>query len=114
MAANPKFDAIPSKHCTYCQAELSPRSRSTECPTCRGNLLSWLKRRPAEVLNRRRQLNLYENRMQAILPGDLESLEGKANELRAPVNYKPSSPRGKRLARSVSNVVSISRARRKR
>lgn len=52
--------------------------------------------------------------MCAILPGALDDLEGNVKELRAPVNYKPSSQRGKRIARSVSNVVSIARARRKR
>lgn len=114
MAANPKFLDIPAKHCTYCSAELSPKARCTECSTCRANLLYWLKRRPAEVLKRRRDLNLYESRMQAILPGDLDALEGNVKELRAPTNYHPSSQRGKRIARSVSNVVPIARARRKR
>lgn len=96
MASNPPRRCVIAG----CDNELSPRSRLDECPACRANLISWLKRRPAEVLERRLKLNLYDSRMQAILPGSAEKLS-ENSQLRVPANYKPQSRKGRALVKSI-------------
>lgn len=56
------------KYCSIenCEQELSPRSNLGVCPTCRGSINAWRKRRPAEVLQRRQNLHRYDARMSEI------------------------------------------------
>lgn len=101
MAAHVRFCVIPG-----CNTELSPRSSLTECPNCRASLVSWLKRRPAEILDRRRKLTMYEGRMRSICPGDVEKLEDREAKVLAPSNYKPQSRRGKAVAKQTPRAAS--------
>jgi hypothetical protein len=50
-----------------CENNTPPRSKLPVCPTCRGNIGSWKRRRPAEVLERRRKLHMYDNRMDIVV-----------------------------------------------
>lgn len=52
-----------------CGNELSGRSQLTTCQTCRSSLYYWKKKRPAEVLDRRRRLHKYDDRL-TVLIGD--------------------------------------------
>lgn len=86
----------PVRRCTIpgCHNEISPRSRLSECPSCRAYLIRYLTVRPAIVMHRRQQINLYDSRLQVIMPGDPERLT-EQSKLIAPSNYKPQSKRGK-------------------
>lgn len=96
MAANLRICRVPG-----CSESLSGRSQMDECPKCRARLISWLKRSPAEVYDYRRRLSLYDGRMALLMPGDIEKLNGDAQEMRRPVNYRPSSKTGKRAAKNI-------------
>jgi hypothetical protein len=50
-----------------CENPLSPRSKLTICETCRSGMGTWLKRRPAEVIERRRKLHMYDSRMDQLV-----------------------------------------------
>lgn len=51
-----------------CDEVLSPRSQLDRCATCRANIGSWKRnKRPAQILKRRRNLNKFADRMDAIL-----------------------------------------------
>jgi hypothetical protein len=57
-----------TKICTIveCGNDLSPRSQLDICPICRGSMYGWKKRRPAEVLQRRKNLQKYADRMESL------------------------------------------------
>lgn len=90
----------PIRRCTIpgCHNEISPRSKLAECPSCRAYLIRYLTSRPAVVMHRRQQINLYDARLQVIMPGDPEALT-EASKLVAPQDYKPQSKRGKAVAK---------------
>ena len=46
-----------------CENDISDRSKLDICPTCRSGLYYWRKRRPAEILERRRKLTMYDARL---------------------------------------------------
>jgi hypothetical protein len=50
-----------------CGNELTAHARLDFCVNCRGSIGRWSKRRPAEVLERRRKLHLYDNRMSELV-----------------------------------------------
>jgi len=82
-----------------CYNEISPRSRLSECPSCRAYLVNYLKASPARVMERRQKIHLYDSRLQVIMPGDPEGLTA-ATKLRAPDNYKPQSKKGRAVAKA--------------
>ncbi len=49
-----------------CDIELSERSKLEICPLCRQTLYRWSNRRPAEVLQRRANLEKYSDRMNRV------------------------------------------------
>jgi hypothetical protein len=58
-----KICAMPN-----CINELTENARSTFCVNCRASCGRWSRRRPAEILERRPKLHLYDARMEE-LPG---------------------------------------------
>jgi len=50
-----------------CGNDLKPGTKLPFCVNCRSSLGRWSKRRPAEVLERRRKLHLYDNRMSELV-----------------------------------------------
>jgi len=50
-----------------CVNDTPDGSKLPICPLCRRNIGSWLRRRPAEVLERRRKLHMYDHRMQKVV-----------------------------------------------
>lgn len=54
-----------------CGNELKPNSQLDTCQTCRSSLYYWRKKRPAEVLDRRRRLRKYDDRLDTLI-GDKE------------------------------------------
>jgi hypothetical protein len=90
----------PTRRCTIpgCSTVISPRSRLDECPACRAYLVTYLKARPAKVMERRQKIHLYDSRLQVIMPGDPEGLT-EATKLVAPSNYKPQSKKGRAVAK---------------
>lgn len=80
-----------------CRNELSPRSQLEECAACRAYLLVYLKSSPARTMERRQKIHLYDSRLQVIMPGEPEELEGV--KLQPPANYKPQSKKGKALVK---------------
>lgn len=50
-----------------CNKELLPHARLPLCSLCRSSIGRWQKRRPAEVLERRRKLHLYDARMEEVV-----------------------------------------------
>lgn len=89
------------RRCTIagCNTEISPRSRVEECPACRAYLVAYLKASPARTLERRQKINLFDSRLQVIMPGDVDELS-EASRLKAPANYKPQSKRGRAVAKA--------------
>ena len=55
-----------------CSNEISERSALLVCPLCRCTLYRWRKRRPAEVLERRRRLTMYASRMDNVNPNGVK------------------------------------------
>lgn len=49
-----------------CEEELSRKSKLQICPLCRQTLYRWSHRRPAEVLQRRSNLEKYSDRMENV------------------------------------------------
>ena len=91
----------PIRRCTIpgCHTELSGRSKLDECAACRAYLVTYLKARPAKVMERRQKIHLYDSRLQVIMPGDPEELTDKS-KLQAPSNYRPQSRKGRAVAKS--------------
>jgi hypothetical protein len=60
---------VQIKYCVIsaCFKELNPGSKLETCETCRSNIHVWLKRRPAEVLERHKKLTKYSARMDSII-----------------------------------------------
>lgn len=61
-----------------CVNELRPGGKLRTCQNCRHSLHAWEKRRPAEILERTRKLNLYRARMSTfsvIADDDTETVE---------------------------------------
>lgn len=50
-----------------CDNPISPRSHFTACPLCRASMGTWLKRRAAEIVERRRKLQMYDSRMSELV-----------------------------------------------
>jgi hypothetical protein len=50
-----------------CINELTPRTKLETCSNCRASVGNWKKRRPAERLERRRKLKMYDNRMATLV-----------------------------------------------
>lgn len=50
-----------------CGNALTVHARLDFCSNCRSSIGRWTKRRPAEVLERRRKLHLYDNRMSELV-----------------------------------------------
>lgn len=46
-----------------CDGEISDRSSSKVCATCRAGVYRWMKRKPSEIMNRRRNLTKYSTRL---------------------------------------------------
>lgn len=90
--------ATTIRRCTIpgCRNELSPRSRLDECQPCRAYLVRYLTMSPARVLDRRQKIHLYDSRLQAVMPGDPESLTDSSRMV-PPANYKPQGKRGKAI-----------------
>jgi hypothetical protein len=57
---------------TSCANEISPRSTLDICPLCRQTLYRWRQRRPAEILERRRKLTMYQSRMDNVNPNGVK------------------------------------------
>ena len=74
MASNPIRRCIIAG----CHNELSGRSKLNECPACRAYLVTYLKARPAKVMERRQKIHLYDSRLQVIMPGDPDGLTDKS------------------------------------
>ena len=49
-----------------CGNELAPGSRLNACAACRANFSYWRHKRPAQVLERRRKLLKYSDRMASL------------------------------------------------
>lgn len=47
--------------------ELKPNSRFGTCQVCRSSQHRWAKRRPAEILNYRRKLHVYDLRISSLV-----------------------------------------------
>lgn len=58
-----------SKPCSMedCENLLAPHAKLAFCYLCRGSIGRWVKRRPADVLERRRKLHLYDHRMEEVV-----------------------------------------------
>jgi hypothetical protein len=50
-----------------CVNEISKRSKLTICQLCRSGLYYWLKKRPAQMLERRRKLTMYGARLDTLI-----------------------------------------------
>jgi len=61
-----------AKQCVIdkCENLISERSQMDMCPTCRGGLHYWHKKRPAEILERRRKLTMYHSRLDTMVDDD--------------------------------------------
>jgi hypothetical protein len=54
--------------CIICEEqELKPRSQLPTCTLCRASMGVWARRRPAQVLERRRKLHIYDTRMEHVI-----------------------------------------------
>lgn len=51
---------------TNCDNPVSPRSRFHTCSRCRASIRSWMKRRAAEIVARKQNLEKYMTRMRAV------------------------------------------------
>lgn len=59
---------MPGRICTICEErEVSPRSRFTECPTCRANKGGWRRKGVAAILDYRRKLHVRDLRMETLV-----------------------------------------------
>jgi hypothetical protein len=58
-----------TKQCVIegCTNEVTGKTRSTLCSLCRHGLYYWLKKRPAQVLERRRKLTMWGGRLDTLL-----------------------------------------------
>lgn len=50
-----------------CSNTIGPLSRLDVCSTCRSSFYYWGKRSPAQMINRREKLKLYDERLQNML-----------------------------------------------
>jgi hypothetical protein len=64
-----------------CDNELKPGSRLDTCSLCRASINRWAKRRPAEVIERRRKLHMYDHRMSEVVD-DEPTLKPKPKKAR--------------------------------
>ncbi len=46
-----------------CENTISPRSHLKICALCRAGIGRWMKRRPKDIMERRRKLTMYNDRM---------------------------------------------------
>ena len=61
-----------------CENTISERSVLDVCALCRNGMYRWKKRRPAEVLERRRKLTMYGSRMDNLIEvGNVRVLKRK-------------------------------------
>lgn len=65
-----------------CINELSERSKLDTCATCRGGLRYWDKKRPAQRLERRRKLTMYNSRISTMKGADDQELKAYIKEKR--------------------------------
>jgi hypothetical protein len=97
MAANPA-----SRYCKHCGEPINDRSRLEECPKCRARAVRWIGRPPAQILERRRKLNVWDHTLEDILPGDVDRLAAKPESqllIKPPSHYRPTSKRTKEVVR---------------
>ena len=66
---------MPTKFCAIeeCGEELSANSRMETCPNCRSTQYRWNSRRPAQIVERRRKLALYSNRMDTFFEKEIKA-----------------------------------------
>jgi hypothetical protein len=72
---------MPSRICTICEErEVSPRSRFTTCPVCRGNMGGWVRKGVAAILSYRRKLQIRETRMEYLVEDDTRDFTQRQRE----------------------------------
>jgi hypothetical protein len=65
-----------------CINEFSDKSKLDTCPTCRGGLGYWKKKRPAQRLERRRKLTMYNARISTMAGAEDAELKAYIKEKR--------------------------------
>lgn len=83
---------MPSRICSICdEREVSPRSRFTTCPVCRGNMGGWVRRGVAAILSYRRKLQIRETRMEYLVEDDTRDLTDRQRQRISsqPMSAKP-------------------------
>lgn len=65
-----------------CTTELKPNSKMTTCHLCRGSNGRWNKKRPAQRLERRRKLTMYNARMSTLKGAEDSELQAYIKEKR--------------------------------
>lgn len=86
---------MPARICTICdEREVSPRSRFTTCPVCRGNMGGWVRRGVAAILSYRRKLQIRETRMEYLVEDETRDLtERQRTRISSvPMSAKPVVP----------------------
>lgn len=75
-----KDDTRPCENASAgCDGEVSKNAESRACTNCRAAVSRWMKRRPAEILERRRKLRMYDHRLAPVID---KKCEGKVHSLR--------------------------------
>lgn len=59
-----------------CEGEVTDHAKKSECPNCRATEGRWKKRRTAEILQRHRNLTLWDHRITPLLPDDADKRIG--------------------------------------
>jgi hypothetical protein len=83
---------MPGRICTICEErEVSPRSRFTTCPVCRGNMGGWKRKGVGAILDYRRKLHVRDSRMESLVD-DEEAFTAKQRQkfvLQEKKNFPP-------------------------
>lgn len=62
-----------------CEGEVTDHARRAECVNCRATEGRWRKRKQAELLQRHRNLTLWDHRIEMLLPDDANERLGISN-----------------------------------
>lgn len=92
MAANPKTIQFPTtgRFCRACGEPLGEGKKVDECDGCRAYLRRVAKTAtPRKIMSRRMQVQLWDRRLELLLPGDPQQMQKKSA---AELKVQPLSP----------------------
>lgn len=62
-----------------CEGEVTDHAKKSECVNCRATEGRWKKRKTGDVLKRHRNLQLWDHRIQPLLPDDADERLGMSS-----------------------------------